>query len=214
MTACCSASVRMTCKPRGCCSSLAQPPELTTCCAYCPPHLTAAYATAHDSAMAQCSKAPSHIELCGQPNYPRAGPALCRMGENTAHWASWSHTLPVKARAPAAAERLLRRPGVVCEPRTPSRQPRSTPRPLAVQGLAATRCPCLRQARVRDAPFLTLHASRALLPSQAGPFAARALMSQTLPYPAPCFVFSCCFPPWPPARAAQTQLSRAARPFW
>ena len=26
----------MTCKPRGCCSSLAQPPELTTCCAYCP----------------------------------------------------------------------------------------------------------------------------------------------------------------------------------
>ena len=24
------------CKPRGCCSSLAQPPELTTCCAYCP----------------------------------------------------------------------------------------------------------------------------------------------------------------------------------
>ena len=57
---------------------------------------------------------------------------------------------------------------------SPSRQPRSTPRPLAVQGLAATRCPCLRQARVRDAPFLTLHASRALLLSQAGPFAARA----------------------------------------
>ena len=177
-----------------------------------PPHLTAAYATAHDSAIAQCLANLLELEGSLTPCTVRAAQLPQRFGglglrcassdRHAAHWASWCDTLPVvQARAPAAAERLLRAlrgEGVLpcataailarqhlcdCGFDAPEWSASPAPRPdnpavprdrwpfKGWQRLAAHACD--KRAYEMHLSDLT-PASRALLLSQAGPFAARA----------------------------------------
>ena len=222
-----------------------------------PPHLTAAYATAHDSAIAQCLANLLELEGSLTPCTVRAAQLPQRFGglglrcassdRHAAHWASWCDTLPVvQARAPAAAERLLRAlrgEGVLpcaaaailarqhlcdCGFDAPEWSASPAPRPdnpavprdrwpfKGWQRLAAHACD--KRAYEMHLSDLT-PASRALLLSQAGPFAARAFdVTPTREDVHTQRPVSCSpaapLAASPPARAAQMQLSRAARPFW
>ena len=124
-----------------------------------PPHLTAAYATTHDSAIAQClanllelEGSPHPLHCPGSPTPPKvrwAGPALCQLRPPCS-------SLGVLVRTPSLSSRPARPPlqsasSARCAARASCLVPLL--RSSAVQGLAATRCPCLRQARIRDAPF-------------------------------------------------------------
>ena len=183
-----------------------------------PPHLTADYAAAHDASVARCLAALlEQGETPLPPTGVRAAHLAQRFGglglrsavadRHAAHWASWQDTLPViRARAPAAAERLLQ--ALQGEAALPS-----TAAAVAAQGRlrqagydapgwdaqgAGPPAPDVQRpgedsgpwpfkgwqrlaARACDERAFETHlselspASRALLLSQAGPFAARAI---------------------------------------
>ena len=167
-----------------------------------PPHLTAAYATTHDSAIAQCLANLLELEGSLTPCTVRAAQLPQRFGglglrcassdRHAAHWASWCDTLPVvQARAPAAAERLLRAlrgEGVL---------PCATAAILGRSRAGSDSLPMLATSARTRCTFLTLHLllERCCCP-KLGLSPPVPLMSHprgmTLPYPAPCFVFSCC----------------------
>ena len=80
-------------------------PRANFCCAFLPPHLSAGYAAAHDSAVARC---PAELLEQGDMSFPPTSlhaAQLARFGglgfrprcndSNAAHWACWQDTLPV-----------------------------------------------------------------------------------------------------------------------
>ena len=164
----CSASpTSMICKLRGCCSSLALPPALTTCCVYCP--RTSRLITqqtmirpSHPAYLSSKPPSPLTVRALGllvrylrvvQARGPRLGPLLTVCLGRCAD-REFCPVLPLRSSraSTCVTAASMRRIGLPAgHPVHPP--PRGPPRPLAPQRLAATRRPRLRQARVRDAPF-------------------------------------------------------------
>ena len=167
-------------------------------------HLTDAYASMHDAAIARCVAAlldhaegplPQHSLHAAQLALRFGGLGLrsAEAERYATHWASWCDTLPVvRARAPAVADRLLQAlqgniPLPCAAPmRANTLLPRATMPPLGTSSLAPTqRLPPVLQGMSRATIF---GVGNAMLPEPVMSARARRILLNCLPH-----TVRCCF---------------------